>query len=330
MVAISIIIPVFNVEKYIAECIESIAKQTFKDFEVILIDDSSTDKSLEVIQNYMNTLNLKMKIVEQPRRGVSAARNLGIKSAEGEYLLFVDADDHIDPSTLEIMYSQAINQKADVVVCNARLVYDNGMSKNCNFRHQDMFLADREVIIKYFLTSRDWFVWNKLVKRSIINMNRLKFDESLVFSEDNKFVYELYNNITKVAYIDKVLYNYRQQQNSVSKQVPVKAIEDQLRVISYITHSVSKDIMYSSEFKSYCACMVLQSKIMCIKCSLKNKNGADITRIKDLVNKDILNFEFIDLLLSLPTIREKIKLILLKTKLYKFILSFYLYCYIRR
>ena len=122
---ISIIIPVYNVEKYLRECLDSLLNQTFQDFEIICVDDGSTDKSLEILQEYKRKDD-RFVILQQRHSGAGSARNNGIRLAEGKYIQFLDADDYFEPTLLEEMYNHAEKFDADLTVCSSRKVDDEG------------------------------------------------------------------------------------------------------------------------------------------------------------------------------------------------------------
>ena len=117
MVKVSIIVPVYNSEKYLKKCIESIQKQTLKDMQIILINDGSTDNSLSICKEYQKRDN-RIEVIDKANMGVSSARNTGIEAAIGEYIGFVDADDWIEPEMYENMYHQVKQMQADVCMCN--------------------------------------------------------------------------------------------------------------------------------------------------------------------------------------------------------------------
>ena len=121
---ISIIVPVYNSEVYLKECIDSILNQTFKDIEVIFINDGSTDNSVQVIKENMTKNNFI--IIEQENRGLGAARNVGLKKSTGEYILFLDSDDYLDKYACEHMYKVAIDTESDVVQCGFKFFYEDG------------------------------------------------------------------------------------------------------------------------------------------------------------------------------------------------------------
>ena len=125
MIKISVIIPVYNVEKYLRECLDSLINQSFKDFEVICIDDGSTDKSYKILEEYSQK-DSRIKVLKQEHNGAGAARNLGIEIAKGKYIQFLDSDDYFEPNMLEELYNTAEKFGADMAVCSARKVDEAG------------------------------------------------------------------------------------------------------------------------------------------------------------------------------------------------------------
>lgn len=125
MVQISIIIPVYNVAKYLPECLESILNQTFQDFEVICVNDGSKDNSLEILEEYGKKDN-RIKIITKENGGAGSARNKGLEFAEGKYIQFLDGDDYFEPQMLEKLYNLAKEYKAEISVCSSRKVDDEG------------------------------------------------------------------------------------------------------------------------------------------------------------------------------------------------------------
>ena len=125
MVAISIVIPVYNVEKYLRECLDSLINQTFNDFEVICVNDGSKDSSLEILNEYAQK-DIRFKVISQENGGSGSARNNGLSRAQGKYVQFLDGDDYFEPEMLEKLYNLAEKHQADITVCSSRKVDDEG------------------------------------------------------------------------------------------------------------------------------------------------------------------------------------------------------------
>lgn len=216
MVQISVIVPVYNAEKYLSRCIESILKQTYTDFELILINDGSTDDSLKIIEKYSQQDN-RIVAIHQENMGVSASRNKGISVAKGKYIGFVDADDAIEPIMYEKMI-EVMNQKdADIVISNW-YICDNKNRKNIAILDNVDLFMDRETFFKkIFCEKKFWMlytVWNKLVKVELAK--EFYFDAKIMFGEDTWYSYQILSLANKIAVVSEPLYNYYQYDGSAS------------------------------------------------------------------------------------------------------------------
>ena len=209
---ISVIIPVYNTEEYILRWLNSIVSQTFKDYEIIIIDDGSKDKSSDIIKEFIKShQDIAVNYIYQENAGQAAARNEGLKHAEGEYICFIDSDDYVDDEMFEALYSEAINVSADIVVCDMKFAYDDGTTKY--FKNISDLSQDN---------TRNYIISNagpcaKIIKSDIIKENGLYFPQGIIY-EDLAVVpaYGIYAN--KVAYVPKPYYNYFQRINSTMNQ----------------------------------------------------------------------------------------------------------------
>ena len=212
---ISIIIPVYNVEKYLRECLESVLNQTFRDFEIICVDDGSIDKSLEILQEYKKKDD-RFVILQQKHSGAGAARNNGIRAAQGKYIQFLDSDDYFEPDMLEEMYNHAEKFNADLTVCSSRKVDDEGNILETGSPNFPINI-DKVPMEKVFSRKdfkEDIFslftpvVWNKLIKRSLLKENNLEFPPLKIY-EDIAFAHSLVICANRIAAFNKELVNYR-------------------------------------------------------------------------------------------------------------------------
>lgn len=214
-VEISIIIPVYNVEKYLRECLDSILAQTFQDFEIICVDDGSTDKSLEILQEYKRKDD-RFVILQQRHAGAGAARNHGLKLAEGKYIQFLDSDDYFEPTLLEELYTKAEKFGSDLTVCSSRKVDDEGNITESRNPNSPINL-DKTPLGKPF--SRQDFKddifclltpipWNKLYLKSLILDNGIEFPP-INICEDIAFVHACVACAKKILVFDTELINYR-------------------------------------------------------------------------------------------------------------------------
>lgn len=203
---ISIIVPVYNTEKYIERCINSILNQEFKDFQLIIINDGSTDSSEKKILSLTNKLsNVIYKKIKNS--GVAHARNYGLKYVEGEYVAFVDSDDFIDKTMLNKLYKTASKNKCDIVSCGYKKIYNDGIFKEVH--PKDISCYGKSLVdSKNILLNTNPYITNKLFKYDMIRDNNISFDEDLRIFEDLLFCYKLFLLANKIYFIDECLYNY--------------------------------------------------------------------------------------------------------------------------
>ncbi len=218
MPKVSVIIPVYNVEKYLRECLDSVVNQTLKDLEIILVDDGSTDSSLSICQEY-EQIDSRIKVLKQKNQGAGVARNRGLDSASGDYLYFLDSDDFIDLHNLEKMYSQISKTDSDICFCK-----NNIFNENSNCIENIDYSTNKEVIPNLETFSRKDIpndilqicvpnLFIKLYKTEFIRKNCLRFQEIKTCND----VY--FNNISllladKITYVDEDLITYRQNSST--------------------------------------------------------------------------------------------------------------------
>lgn len=222
MPKISVIIPVYNVEKYLEQCINSLLSQTLKDCEFIFVNDGSKDSSKEIIEKY-KTLDERIILINQENQGVSIARNNGLNVAKGEYIGFVDADDYIEPDMYEILYNNMINNNVDLTICDFessldghRIISNFNLSKNTLLRKDYI----ESILLKKFFESDELnTVWTKLYKSIIIKSNNIKFPQRVSLGEDGIFNLKYMINTNSLIYVDYTGYHYRETQGSATRNI---------------------------------------------------------------------------------------------------------------
>ena len=238
--AVSIIIPMYNAEKYIGECLESILAQTFQDYEVIVVDDCSTDKSCEVVESYLSIFGDKLRLIRSKKNfgGPAVPRNIGINSSCGEYLMFVDNDDAITPTALEELYPIAKNFDADVVYCEKYYPVDfdrkfttdkyflnaavRGDIKYNLVKIPTLNSNEIENRLEDFLSLRFWVApWNYFIRRDFIIANEIYFPE-LKYGDDNFFVLLLVCFAKNIVRVPNTIYVYRNRQDSLSHNASIE------------------------------------------------------------------------------------------------------------
>ena len=206
---ISIIVPVYKVEPYLRQCVDSILAQTYWDIEVLLIDDGSPDHCGEMCDEY-GRQDARVRVFHTENRGLSAARNLGISEARGEYIGFVDSDDWIEPDMYEVLLRRMQETGADIGVCG--LWYERKNTREVAKDVIDAGFTDEEPIKALILNHLKNYAWNKLYDRKL--WNDVSFPEGHVF-EDVATTYKAILNAEKVVSCSKPLYHYRQREDSI-------------------------------------------------------------------------------------------------------------------
>lgn len=225
-VDISIIVPIYNAEKYINKCVDSLLKQTKKELEFILINDGSTDNTDSLLREYKDK---RIKYFKNKNQGIGKTRNFGIDKARGKYLMFIDSDDYIEKDACEKLFAKAENSKLDLVICNFFKVYDNGEIEDIVLpSFKNTTLKDTPSLIRQVNLSP----WNKLYKTSLIKDNNIRFIENLKY-EDAPFVSEAMDKAKKIGKVDESL-NYYVIHGNSETTVRDRRIFDILKIIEIV------------------------------------------------------------------------------------------------
>lgn len=230
MAEVSIIVPVYQVENYIRQCIDSILVQTFTDFELILVDDGSKDKSGQICDEYA-VLDQRVKVIHKENGGLSDTRNCGMDQAVGNYFMFVDSDDYIAPTMLEYLYKALMNKEADIAVCNFLYFFEEDRKRDFSTNIQSEVLSGAEIFYsrKNERVYGIWTVaWNKLYKRETLGNVRFRFGK---YHEDEFWANDIYQMDIKVVTIPECLYYYRQRDNSIMGRKNIKRDFDILEAL---------------------------------------------------------------------------------------------------
>jgi len=258
MPLVSIIVPVFNAELYLDRCLRSIARQTWKAIEVILIDDGSTDQSLALMKNFaMN--DHRFYVYSQQNKGPSAARNEGLCKATGQYFMFVDADDYIELDAVENMVRPVLNLKNAMVLCDNIEIWDGRQETRVLFTEDVVGRLKQKEVMSAIASGRAGLVCGKLISANIVKEHCIKFDENIQMCEDQVFFLEVAANASAFFYVNRSLYYYdRRNENSVTLRYKTGMFETQLIVQGrlkeiYVKHSLiteSSSQILSQRFKS--------------------------------------------------------------------------------
>lgn len=231
---ISVIIVVYNAEKSIKRCIDSIINQTYKDFELIIINDGSTDGTLDIISSYEKN-DARIIIISRENLGVARSRQEGLDISSGEYSIFVDADDWVEPDFLEVMMSKAVSSMADMVICDMYVEYNNKIEYSCQ-KPRDL---NSDVVLGQMLYELHGSLCNKLISKSAYTRTGVRFLKDLNCNEDQYVVMALLSNDISVSYCNRALYHYDKtiNNNSISN--------------SWLNFDVSKRIYFVKSIESF-------------------------------------------------------------------------------
>jgi len=321
MPKISIIVPVFNCEKYLHDCVNSILTQTFSDFEVILINDGSTDKTFEICNEYAKSDN-RVIVIHKENGGVSSARNAGIRQANGQYLAFVDGDDYCYTDFLKTYIENIEAYNADLIVAQWITERKTYSLKKLNGQIEELKKADCFNRVFEFTNS----LCNKFFCRDIILKNNIYFDETLHHTEDLSFVCDYLQYIDKAVYIHKYVYYYRINPNSITSTPSLEKNLSTIKIIEFLDDIYSRNapeyiyichefcrFMYQSVANSYRAInnkiqmkFYLRKSRARLKKILFDKNAP----LKFKVRSFLLSIHFINKIKKYPNlikIKRKIK-----------------------
>lgn len=233
---ISVICPVYQAEVYLERCVKSLLGQSFRNFELLLIDDGSCDRSGQLCDEY-SQMDDRVRVFHKENGGVCSARNVGIREARGVFSIHVDPDDWVEPDYLELLYEKAKKEEADVVVCDYFL---NWEEKEL-YQKQQPSGSDEKALLNDLLHGLHGSCWNKLVRRSCYMERQIVFPEHLTIWEDLYFNASLAMHPLKVAYVDRALYHYDYSinVNSLVRKGNKKSTDSQRWVIDQLAEHIS-------------------------------------------------------------------------------------------
>lgn len=244
-IKISIIVAVYNVEKYLERCLQSLINQTIKDYEIILIDDGSTDSSGKICDQYSREYT-NIIVIHKENSGLSSVRNLGISVSKGEYIGFVDSDDYVEKEMFEELYNIIIKYNAQISIASFYEVRENNIRDKSNHNNESNIFSKNQCIEMFFKEQYPFnysFACNKLYKKNVFKDS--KFNEKIISDqEDTEVMIKLFNNIEKVVYIDKPLYFYCLRDDSLSAGIinsrKVKTERAFFEIYSYTKENIPK------------------------------------------------------------------------------------------
>lgn len=330
---ISIIVPIYNSEKVLDKCIKSIINQSYKNIEIILVNDGSIDNSLKICHKYAKQ-DSRVKIIDKKNEGVSVARNTGIKMASGIYITFVDADDWIQSDWIYLLYNELKNYNVDVIRGNYYKENDNGiygkgdsffagkLLNNCN-------ITQKEEAVNLILSGKLLsYVWLLLIRKSVLEQNKLLFNTEISMMEDTLLYVELFCTNASIVFTDILGYHYYDNKRSLTKSINniEKNIENVLKLDIFMKNTIEKKFENNENYfqiinETHCN-MILNMLFNLYKNNIFIKKD-----FKIFLNKIINDMRFIDIVKNAKIVKPihfKIQYILAKRGLIN-VLIFYFY-----
>lgn len=300
MYKLTVIVPAYNVEKYIEKCLASLVNQTYKNLKILVVNDGSTDNTKQIIEKYEKEYE-NLKLLNKKNGGLSSARNFGLKNTKTKYVTFVDGDDYLELNTYELIMKKIEEEKTDLGIFNFKKVYSQ---KIINSKLDEKIYNKN--FLKYLFSKSieaDIVVWNKIFKTDIILKNQIYFENRAYF-EDTGFIFRYLYFIKKVSLVELPLYNYIQRENSITKKfnpIIINSCENTYKIIKEFYIENNKYEKYRNEIED----MYLRMKIYTLNNSLKNGGTYNFK----ITWQEILKTKI--------PLKHKIALILLKIKIYK-------------
>lgn len=253
MPAVSVIVPVYNVEKYLDQCVRSITNQTCRDIEIILVDDGSKDKSGRMCDEWARR-DKRVKVIHKENSGISDTRNLGIENARGDWILFIDSDDWYEKENhIETLLSFAKQNDSDIVCFNYKRFFEKTQAFSDTLCHSEMpnpsllYMVDNKI----FTSS----ACLKLIKKSILTENNIFFEKG-VLSEDIEFNAKFLLTTGKISFCEDCVYVYRLRENSITNSVSPKHVENIIHIIRKLSQADPRTEEYNS-FLAFQYCTLL-------------------------------------------------------------------------
>lgn len=249
--AVSIIIPVYNVEKFLRQCLTSLVEQTFQDREIIAVNDGSIDGSLAILREFEEKYDF-ITVVDQENKGMSKARNRGLSLARGEYICFIDSDDYVAPNFLERLHQACTENDAQIACCYYYYRFPtSGFTFEYPFRCNGVLTREEAMNKLLRDTQIQSLVWNKMYRRSLFMDYDITFP-SIAF-EDMATANKVFAHVDRVAVLDEPLYYYNQHSTSTLATINANKINDFIRAVAMVRLSLEKSGQFAQYKKSYLA-----------------------------------------------------------------------------
>ena len=314
MAKVSIIVPVYNVEKYLEKCLDSLVNQTFKDIEIIIVNDGSTDNCRKIIDKYYAKYTSIIKVINQENKGLGAARNAGLKLVTSDYVIFVDSDDYIETNMVYEMYNKILQEQADFVICGFNVVNEQYELTSKTFPNEyEIYDFNTQMIFGNLCAC------NKIIKRSLLD-DDLKF-RSNVWYEDIDFSFKLFLKSKKMCILPKNLYNYLLRQGSIMNSNNLRKNLDLIDAFNEIINYAKKNNCFEKYYNEIEFLVIDHLYISCIVRILTNINSTKkekdelLNIILEYINNNFKNYSK-NKYIKLLSLNRKIIFYLIHLKFY--------------
>lgn len=318
MKLVSIIIPIYNSEKYISRCIESIINQSYKNIEIVCIDDGSSDRSVKIIEDY-STKDNRIKVYTQPNSGPSVTRNYGLNVASGEYITFCDSDDYLESNYIHKLVEYIEKLDVDIVSSGYIDISKYGTIRLNDFYSGNQILSKQE-FIECIFRGVGGTLWGKIFKTEIISKYNLRLNPDIFMCEDMIFVLQYSMQCKSFGVIEENLYNYyRLNDESISTKINITYYKNLVEVLKQIEY-----ILYTNHFSMDYIDKIISNRLKSILINLliiQNDKKYDHSKIKKIENiKYLINDKYSQKYINkfyINSISERIIINLIKNKKYK-------------
>lgn len=302
MEKVSVIMPVHNLENYIDDALISLKKQTYYNYELIVIDDGSTDKSASIIQNYANH-DSRIKLTETNNLGPSAARKLGIELAQGDYLTFLDGDDFVSENWIKKLVSNIEEHDADMSVIGYSLFFEKSNKSVSMSSSDNMFVSSGTSILAEWISAKTFegVLWDKMFRRNLFD--NIEINTNIFYMEDIELINKIISKVNKLVYEGIPLYMYRQRKDS--------AVHSKFKYNNFSSFNIIKEMVYMSRDNSYLRqlaytrlakemislfrkmskkdTITYKNKVNSILSELKTANDRGEIKLKNIINSILFN-----------------------------------------
>ena len=303
---ISIIIPIYNVEKYLEKCLDSILNQTYKNLEIILIDDGSTDNSPNICNSYCEK-DKRIKIIHKNNEGVSSARNKGIELSKGKYIVFIDSDDYVSNEHIEVLYDCIISNNVDLVISNLIDISEDEII--LNNEEKESFLMNKDQCLKELLSEDNFYhlCCGNIYRKDLLE--KIRFNCKYRIAEDLDFLYRYIKQISSAYFLSKNTYYYLKREGSATNSIYSEKWNDELKICNFI---ISEMVELENNFHKYAKRKYIRLNINQAYRFKLNKNQTKILKNNIKIYKnEMFNSKLFDN-------KEKLKIFLLLKSYYLF------------